>query len=337
MDISKQERKLPEGFLIRQADEADLEAVTELCIASESTDSGISCFSAEELLADWHRQNFVLSTDAWVISAPSDERLDNEESHDGRKVFGYGAVWGKQEGTVFMMEGFIHPCVKRRGLGTELMEVMEKRVVEMMTKHALSSRVVLRSKINRENNDAVRLHRRNGFSPIRSFWQMEIEMDNPPDNPVVPEGLKIQNVVPGEGERAVFRALEDAFSDHWGYSPGEFFTWRSRRIDILDYDPDLWFTALKDGEIIGVVIGRQRRNTGWISQLAVRNSWRNRGIGLALLNIVLSQFFRCGYRKVGLTVDAENPTGAVNLYRRAGLRKALEFIVYEKELHHGEG
>lgn len=70
-------------------------------------------------------------------------------------------------------------------------------------------------------------------------------------------------------------------------------------------------------------------------QLAVRPAWRQRGLGLALLQRVLREFYRRGTRQVGLGVDAHNPTGATRLYESVGMQVESEYIVYEKELRSG--
>jgi ribosomal protein S18 acetylase RimI-like enzyme len=69
----------------------------------------------------------------------------------------------------------------------------------------------------------------------------------------------------------------------------------------------------------------------------VRRPWRKRGLGLALLNHSFGEFYRRGYRRVGLGVDAQNLTGALRLYEKAGMRAdpARRFSVYEKELRLG--
>jgi ribosomal protein S18 acetylase RimI-like enzyme len=50
----------------------------------------------------------------------------------------------------------------------------------------------------------------------------------------------------------------------------------------------------------------------------VRDSERGRGLGAALVSTGLTEFARRGKRRVGLKVDAGNPTGATRLYERLG-------------------
>ena len=64
--------------------------------------------------------------------------------------------------------------------------------------------------------------------------------------------------------------------------------------------------------------------------LAVRKPWRSRGLGLALLRQSFADFAARGANRVGLVVDAENTTGAVRLYERAGMRPVRRLDVYER-------
>ena len=75
---------------------------------------------------------------------------------------------------------------------------------------------------------------------------------------------------------------------------------------------------------------------GWVSSLAVRRPWRKRGLGLAFLNHSFNAFWERGKRGVGLGVDAENLTGALNLYKKAGMSVHRQYNLYEKELRAGK-
>ena len=69
--------------------------------------------------------------------------------------------------------------------------------------------------------------------------------------------------------------------------------------------------------------------------LGVRGPWRKRGIGLALLRHAFGEFYRRGKRKAGLGVDAENLTGALRLYKNAGMHVHQAFNIFEKEIRPG--
>ena len=71
---------------------------------------------------------------------------------------------------------------------------------------------------------------------------------------------------------------------------------------------------------------------GWIRALGVRPRWRRRGLGTALLLHAFGALYARGQRRIGLGVDAENTTGAVRLYERAGMRAAWQADIYERKL-----
>ena len=77
---------------------------------------------------------------------------------------------------------------------------------------------------------------------------------------------------------------------------------------------------------------------GWVEELGVRRSWRKKGLGLALLHHSFAEFYRREKHSVGLGVDAENLTGALRLYERAGMHSDpnRRYAVYELELRPGE-
>src|SRR4051812_17154665 len=84
-----------------------------------------------------------------------------------------------------------------------------------------------------------------------------------------------------------------------------------------DFDPTVWWLAERDGELVGCAL---HWRTGWLKDLAVGESERGRGLAAALVLHGLTEFARRGVKRVGLKVDAANPTGAVRLYERLGFR-----------------
>jgi len=63
---------------------------------------------------------------------------------------------------------------------------------------------------------------------------------------------------------------------------------------------------------------------GWVESLGACPKWRRRGLGEALLSSAFRALHQRGLRQVGLGVDAENPTGALRLYERVGMRKVRQ-------------
>ena len=56
------------------------------------------------------------------------------------------------------------------------------------------------------------------------------------------------------------------------------------------------------------------------------------GVGRALLRDAFGKFRDRGEPSAGLSVDAENTTGAFHLYESAGMRPVLGWVMYEKAI-----
>ena len=93
--------------------------------------------------------------------------------------------------------------------------------------------------------------------------------------------------------------------------------------------PELTFVAYLDGLPIAFCLGRVAAPGGFINMLATDPAARGRGIGLALLNQAMVEMAHRGARLIELNVDADNPTGAVRLYQRAGMTTTTSFEIFE--------
>jgi ribosomal protein S18 acetylase RimI-like enzyme len=101
------------------------------------------------------------------------------------------------------------------------------------------------------------------------------------------------------------------------------------------FDPSLWHIAWDGDQIAGYAQTRYRNGIGWVGNLGVRRPWRKRGLGEALLLHSFNEFYKRGMMRIGLGVDASNPTGATRLYQKVGMQIAVEDIVVEKEYRPG--
>ena len=70
---------------------------------------------------------------------------------------------------------------------------------------------------------------------------------------------------------------------------------------------------------------------GQVSALGVREAWRRRGIGAALLRAAFARFRDRGVADVRLNVDRTNAKGA-HLYERAGMRLRRRWLVVAKAI-----
>jgi ribosomal protein S18 acetylase RimI-like enzyme len=98
-----------------------------------------------------------------------------------------------------------------------------------------------------------------------------------------------------------------------------FAIWWPSLIGDAEYDPALCFVAADEaGEIVGVA---QCWTSAFVKDLAVAPTARRQGLGAALLCQAFHVFRERGAAHLDLKVEADNPTGALRLYRALGFRE----------------
>ena len=71
-----------------------------------------------------------------------------------------------------------------------------------------------------------------------------------------------------------------------------------------------------------------RSTTTSCGTLGTLPNQRGRGLGTLLLRTSFAQFHARGFNRVTLGVDAQNETGAVNLYKAAGMHPTKTWLCY---------
>jgi mycothiol synthase len=193
----------------------------------------------------------------------------------------------------------------------------------------------VRSWVWRPAGPEVGLLRGRGFGPVRTSLEMQVELRGEPSQPMWPDGVAVRTVHEGE-EPLVHGLLGEAFADGNDFRPTPYEEWAGWALDPKRFDRDFWFLALADDEAVAVAVCEPERigepGLGWVESLAVRGSWRRRGLGRALLLHAFRAFHARGSTAAGLSVDAENPTGALRLYESVGMRAVRTRVIYEKPL-----
>lgn len=323
--------KTTETFLaphlkLRPAQWADLQPVTQLVLDVCTADGDPSvAVTEEELAREWKEPGFELEKNAWVV-----------ETAEGR-IVGYEEFVNRHAHASLIGDGYVHPEYHGLGIGTTLLRALDARAREELKLAEPDLRVFLRNGMMAGDTAARQMHEAEGYQPIRFSWHMEIKLEEAPRVPSLPTGIELRPYVKAQHDHAVFEAHEEAFSDHWGHTPGTFERWQHNISGREDLDPSLWFIAwdVPSGQIAGYALCRYRMGAGWVGTLGVRRAWRKRGLGEALLLHSFGEFYRRGMKTIGLGVDAQNPTGATRLYQKAGMYIAAEYVIYEKELRPG--
>jgi GNAT superfamily N-acetyltransferase len=156
---------------------ADLAAVKELfaiCAQVEGEQEGHQ--EGEDIAASWQREDFQLSSDAWLIL-----------SRQGL-VVGYGAVWPVANGAAEPFEKTtwafcvrVHPAYRGRGIGTLLLRLAEQRARSALEERGaeVGDSTLLITTVAYGNRSARALLEREGYRLERSFWHIVVEGQAP--------------------------------------------------------------------------------------------------------------------------------------------------------------
>ncbi|MDE3229395.1 MAG: GNAT family N-acetyltransferase [Chloroflexota bacterium] len=314
---------LPAGYTLRPARSEDAHAVADLINACEILDMGKPNTNAHALRRIWGSPDHA-PEDSLLVVAP-----------DGSYV---AALNRFPEGEHLVeFDGYTLPAARGLGIGSALLDLVESEAHARAAKVTPPPTVRLNTNAWTTNEGAWRLLEARGYSLVRRWERMLIAMDAPPEPPALPAGVTIRAFVPGVDDQRFGEAMEEAQADEWGHIPLTWEQWRYYHIEsITNLDPSLYFVAEADGEIIGGALCSWETSgvpeIGHVRYLAVRRPWRGRGVGLALVRSILATFYARGKRQVSLGVDADSPTHANALYRRAGMHVINETRVYEKTL-----
>ena len=151
--------------------------------------------------------------------------------------------------------------------------------------------------------------------PQRLVLRMRRSLTEAPPAPVWPDGIRLIPFEPERHAEQVHALLVAAYARGGGYVEPFAIWWPSLRDD-SEYDPALVFVAAnRHDEIVGVA---QCWTGAFVKDLAVAPSMRRQGLGSALLHHAFRAFRQRGAPCLELKVQADNPSGALRLYRSLG-------------------
>lgn len=328
---------LPDGFTARPGRLKDIPLAVDLFNNYSDHFIGVRSFNEDNLKTEWTMPKFNPETDIRMVFDPN------------KKLVGYIEVWTISSPPVYpWIWARVHPDYHRMGIGTALMNWGEERARQAITMCNDDLRVALQSGSVSTIEPPRKLYKAQGMKPLRHFFRMLIEMDAPPPEPEWPEGITVKTPDdPKAAIEAIYKVDNEAFKDHFGYVEEpfeegltEFSHWFLN--DDNNNDPSLWFLAMDEAtdQIAGIALCLRKdsedETCGHVDSLAVLRPYRKKGVGLALLQHAFGEYYRRGFKKVSLGVDAENLSGALKLYKKAGMHVNRQFDLYEKELRPGK-
>lgn len=296
------------AFAVRAARMDEVEATAELLNEHSRQLHGVDDQPASELRQYWESPDVDFERDVLVA-----------EASDGSLV-GYADLGAQGE----------HVWLDVRGREPEplraLLDEIEARAAEKKPGAKLIGYT------SESDQVVLDLYEQAGYRVTRHSYRMEFSLAGGPPEPEWPDGFAVRTFRLGEEER-VYEAHMSSFADTWMFEREPFELWSHWFLKDTAFDPSLWFLIEAGDELAGIALTRVSENEpdlGWVRILGVTPEFRQRGLGQALLRHTFAEHASRGLERVGLGVDAQNPTGAVRVYERAGMHVARTNLILEK-------
>ncbi|MFD1735041.1 GNAT family N-acetyltransferase [Bacillus salitolerans] len=301
-------------FTIRPARIEDAQKVTDLIIASDIAEYGVPDCMIEDVIGIW--EEVPIESNTWII-----------QSEDAFVAYGYVEEMSKGRLDCY---GFVHPDWYGKGARTLLLEQMEQcaaTYIEDYENHGI--KYELNHVIPARNEKAIALFESKGYSYVRTYSRMVIEVNSVPE--IIPTSNEV-TLLPCDMERdahGLFDAYTESFKDTRGYYEKPFDEW-IQKVTTEVYDLSLWFVAYRGDELVGFIICKNFPEGTYVDLLGVKRSGRKMGIGASLLTTVFKESYQRGISSVLLNVDSNSLTGANRLYENVGMKPMFQMSMYQK-------
>jgi mycothiol synthase len=294
-------------YSVRPAKLSDLEAVHEIIANQNTVDFGNELRTQADLQKLW--ESIDLDNDTCTAFA------------DG-KLAGYAELRDNDSPFIYLADR------NNVDLAFQLLMILEEKAV-IRKKETVN----LFTQISEKNNTLLQLFAANGYKSNLSFIIMELVLSEPPPAPQWPDGISVRTFVRNQDEQITYETDEEAAKDKGYHDPLSYEGWVKRMgLEKETFDPGLWFLAFEGSEVAGVALNMfaQKSNTGWVDHLSVKQAWRHRGIGKALLLHSFGEFYQRGIHTIKLSVDSKSLTNAPRLYESVGMKTVQQYHIYRK-------
>lgn len=309
-------------------DDTDYDSLSRVLIASRNADGVTEARMGDDLRGDFdHKKNFVAARDLFLVES------DNQ-------LLGFASCkwWQEASGKfIHRQELEVLPAWRGRGIEAELLRNLEAHQRIEFAEHAAKGLGWFEIEIEDTRGWLALLLQTSGYQPVRYFDSMlRDNLENIPDA-ALPAGIETRPVTPAQ-LRQIFWGGEQAFSGHWS-SPiadeRDFELWLGQ-----DLNTPLWQIAWDGDEFVGMVRNDVSESEnkkygylrGYTEEIAMREPWRGRGVGKALLVRSLKMFRDMGFGSTILAVGPVNVTCAQHLYLSVGYKTIHRSTVYRLQM-----
>ena len=330
------------NYSLRPYSPADVQAVVDVINASSMRILGFPRAVVDAVGSLWSHR-FVPSTSGKIVAV---------DEHN--EIVGYSYFTSRDNHIVSETGGAVHPDHWGKGIGTMLLAWAEESAQETSQGAPAGVRTVLQTILYGSEMDAIKLFKDHGYSPVREWMHLVIEMQEQPKVPTLPPDLTLREMDLDNDWELVGPAMDEAFADHWGNIPAEFLEVDDgEKAETADEEkpeqptddsysnaPGYCFLVL-DGETVagGILCNAklvERMDTGRVGSIFVRPGYRRRGIAQALMLTAFDAFWKNGFRRIITDTDANSFTDSTNLYKGLGMKPYRSEYTYEKEIRPGK-
>lgn len=189
-------------------------------------------------------------------------------------------------------------------------------------------------------NHLKSLIEREGYRPYRyNILMTRPNLGEVPRLPI-PEGAEVRPVRP-EHHALIWKAESETMREQAVFDEE---LWSEEGLKMVSemhiFQPHMWQVAWAGDEVVGAVLPwidehenrRYGRNWGYTQAVFTRKDWRNRGLASALIARAMVAVRDAGASEAVLSVDSDNPSGALRLYEKLGYRVQTKYAGYQKPL-----
>jgi mycothiol synthase len=307
-------------FVIRHyVPEKDLPELARLLTEIESIDRDGEDTSEDYLRASLAWPNYRPAQDVWVAES------------DGRLV-GYGVALEQpsQRCTIYVV---VHPSQRRRGLGSQLLELTFNRVRQLGAKDILVY-------ANEQNNASDLFLKHHGFQQVGSSGSMKINADVESPPAEFPQGFTLKKYSEVNDPLILLKALDDCYLGMWGHQHNDNRSEEERKsprfLQYYDGEDILLLFDEKDS-IFGICSLKsqgKREGNGELSDLldgpGIIPEFREEGYQRPMVLAGIQHLRQRGTRPITLEFWGDNEN-ALNIYHSLGFKMVNRYVAHHKE------
>ena len=305
-------------YTVRNYQPKDFDRYVLLHTEAEKLEPTGRCVSPQVVAENLGRPNYSPEQDLFIVELDED-------------IVGYMDVTLELTIGRVILNCWVHPEHRRRGLATRLLNYSMHRAKELGTR-------VAHVNIMEDNAVAQRVLSRLGFECVRRFLELRLDIADAHWPDIDQATLECRYLQCGE-EGELTQIQNRSFANKWGFNPNTVEE-TTYRINLSNSSPEDVVLTFDREKVIGYCwteityeeeagIGKRK---GRIFMLGVEPDYQGMGVGKRVLLAGLAQLKSKGLLVAELTVDNENKA-ACALYRSVGFEVRTSSLWYEKVIN----